>query len=590
MKRFIALAFLILTGFCAMGQNGIKEGDTPACDAMFSATPEAQNPMTIHFEDHSTGQITLWQWSFGDGATSTLRNPVHTYASGGTYFVCLTVSNTNTGVICHDVLCVAVTVHEPGKCIADYNNHPDDMNPLLIHFDDKSSGNVNRWHWTFGDGTSSDDRNPDHLFPSIGKFPVCLTAYHSDSISLCNDTKCDTVETHAPDVCQASFTFELDSANQLPRVYRFSSTSTGNPNHYSWRFGDGATAGGPYALHQFPGQGNFNVCLTVSRKSGGTVECADSVCFMLTTAKYFDLGGHLFIGNSPINNPLSTGDTGVAYLYRKAGSELIPVDTNIFTQMGYYAFPQVLNGTYVVKAFLTEESSHKKEFIPTYFPGAMKWFEGDSLELFTSNDYQSHIHLHPVGALLNGSGKISGTIVRKEPGGMNNEIPFTEVLLCDSQVNPVAFKISDQYGRFVFENLAFGSYNLYVEYPGKYSRYTTVWLDETIPLATNVMLEVFDNDVTGIDDAKPAGFEVGQVFPNPADNVASFHVITLKKTTIKIEILDLQSRTLNQTEIVLEKGKALATVPVGFLQPGVYLLRIRSVGNEGLFVRKLIKW
>ena len=54
--------------------------DRPA--ATFSATPAAGTaPLSVSFTDTSTGSPTSWAWDFGDGATSMLRNPVHTYAA-----------------------------------------------------------------------------------------------------------------------------------------------------------------------------------------------------------------------------------------------------------------------------------------------------------------------------------------------------------------------------------------------------------------------------------------------------------------------------------------------------------------------------
>jgi len=49
---------------------------------------------TATFTDTSTGNPTTWAWTFGDGGTSTMQNPMHTYAAAGTYVVKLTVSNT----------------------------------------------------------------------------------------------------------------------------------------------------------------------------------------------------------------------------------------------------------------------------------------------------------------------------------------------------------------------------------------------------------------------------------------------------------------------------------------------------------------
>jgi PKD repeat protein len=45
----------------------------------------------VQFTDASTG-ATSWQWTFGDGQTSTVRNPLHTYSLRGTYTVVLRVT------------------------------------------------------------------------------------------------------------------------------------------------------------------------------------------------------------------------------------------------------------------------------------------------------------------------------------------------------------------------------------------------------------------------------------------------------------------------------------------------------------------
>ncbi len=52
-------------------------------------------PLTVQFNDTSTGSPTSWNWDFGDGYTSTERNPTHTYSTAGNYSVSLTVSNAN---------------------------------------------------------------------------------------------------------------------------------------------------------------------------------------------------------------------------------------------------------------------------------------------------------------------------------------------------------------------------------------------------------------------------------------------------------------------------------------------------------------
>jgi uncharacterized protein (TIGR02145 family) len=70
----------------------IESGDIPV--AAFTGSPTSGTaPLTVNFTDQSTNNPTSWQWDFGDGDTSTLQNPAHTFNSAGTYTVGLLVSN-----------------------------------------------------------------------------------------------------------------------------------------------------------------------------------------------------------------------------------------------------------------------------------------------------------------------------------------------------------------------------------------------------------------------------------------------------------------------------------------------------------------
>ena len=55
-------------------------------------TTAGTTPLTVQFNDESTGGLTSWSWSFGDGNTSMEQHPIHTYRTPGTYTVNLTVS------------------------------------------------------------------------------------------------------------------------------------------------------------------------------------------------------------------------------------------------------------------------------------------------------------------------------------------------------------------------------------------------------------------------------------------------------------------------------------------------------------------
>jgi PKD repeat protein len=67
--------------------------DPGVLKAGFGADPKTgARPLVVFFQDLSTGNPTSWSWIFGDGSTSTEKNPVHTYMNAGSYSVKLKVS------------------------------------------------------------------------------------------------------------------------------------------------------------------------------------------------------------------------------------------------------------------------------------------------------------------------------------------------------------------------------------------------------------------------------------------------------------------------------------------------------------------
>lgn len=589
-RAFILILWLVVAMLRLVAQPATATDATTSCDAAYSANPDPLNPMIIHFQDQSLGQIQLWQWSFGDGSTSTIQNPVHTYAMGGTYFVCLTVSNSDPGNLCHDVLCTAITIHEPGSCVADYHFSIDPGDLLKTHFTDQSSGNVNRWHWDFGDGSVSNDRNPVHTFPSFGKFKVCLTAYNIDSMAVCNDVKCDSITLMPAPDCHAMFTSQLDTLNPVPNTFLFKSTSTGDPDKYRWKFDDGTLYDSRNVTHHFQSSGSHQVCLVIKKELHGVVVCADSICHTIATANYFDIGGHLFAGGFPINNPISTGDTGVAYLFRVDGQKLIPYDTSRFTHLGYYAFPNKLNGYYIVKAALTQGSDHFSRYFPSYFQGALTWKLANAINLSDNNAYLSDIHPSLTKESVTGQGMISGAVVKANSKDNFNALPFAEVILYDAQLSPILFTNSSQSGQFELNYLPFGAYYVYVEYPGKYSRLTAIWLDSSSPVADSLQLEVFDHDVTGVPDLTNIFAVAGDLFPNPATNEVSLTIIAKMATSMEFEIKTLTGITVWSGSRDCTAGVNLITTPLRSIGPGVYLFVVHSLDGSPVAVKKLLKF
>ena len=130
--------------------------------------------MKVHFTDCSVGSFTKWLWHFGDGQTSKIRSPNHTYHKAGVYTVTLTL--TGAGGTCTCTQPGYITVYAAPK--ANFSATPSSGNaPLQVNFTDESAGLVTGWLWNFGDGTTSTDENPTHTYESPRTYTAKLTVY-----------------------------------------------------------------------------------------------------------------------------------------------------------------------------------------------------------------------------------------------------------------------------------------------------------------------------------------------------------------------------------------------------------------------------
>lgn len=134
-------------------------------------------PFAIQFFDRSEGQPDKWFWDFGNGKTSSDPNPTVVYDKPGKYTVQLTVLNRRGK---SDKLASQyVTVLAPPVPQADFRaDQREGVAPLTANFQDQSKavvGDIKDWKWDFGDGVTSNERNPKHAYTKPGTYTVKLT-------------------------------------------------------------------------------------------------------------------------------------------------------------------------------------------------------------------------------------------------------------------------------------------------------------------------------------------------------------------------------------------------------------------------------
>ncbi|MCC6488870.1 MAG: PKD domain-containing protein [Candidatus Hydrogenedentes bacterium] len=151
--------------------------------ADFAATPaEVLEGDPVLFNDTSrvlTGAapVTEWHWEFGDGASSSERNPVHVYTAKGRYPVTLTIRSRNLTDTRTRAACVIVKRRAAPKAqFAASTIAP--IAGLPVQFVDVSlpgTSPITQWSWNFGDGSFSALRDPIHIFTAAAVYDVLLT-------------------------------------------------------------------------------------------------------------------------------------------------------------------------------------------------------------------------------------------------------------------------------------------------------------------------------------------------------------------------------------------------------------------------------
>jgi PKD repeat protein len=129
---------------------------------------------SVEFKDLSLYGPTMWSWEFGDGTTSTVQNPQHTYTNAGIYTSCL---NTMNAAGCINHYCEDIIIGPKGSdCQAAFETFAQNDS---VSFKNKSIGTADKWFWDFGDQSTSSLINPSHVYTADGFYMVTLTMYNS---------------------------------------------------------------------------------------------------------------------------------------------------------------------------------------------------------------------------------------------------------------------------------------------------------------------------------------------------------------------------------------------------------------------------
>ncbi|MBI3500930.1 MAG: PKD domain-containing protein [Bacteroidetes bacterium] len=338
------------TGGCPPDSDTLVLVIAPPPAAAFSNTTVCFGNPT-QFTDNSTvpfGSITGWTWNFGDGNSSSLQNPSHTYTASGTYTASLIVG---TSYGCIDTIQKTVVVNpaptaaftSTAQCFID-----------SVYFTDNStisSGNITGWSWNFGDPLSAPNntsslQNPSHGYTSAGTFTVTLIV---NSSSGCADTISQVITVQpsplanfsATQVCFGNTTFFSDS----------SSISSGTITGWSWNFGDPLSAPNNTSSlqnpsHNFTSAGTFTVTLIVTSNTG----CTDTILLpvivnALPIANFS--AGTVCAGSATTFTDLSTGNpTSWSWNFGDATTSALQNPSHNYASAGTYTVTLIVGTSF----------------------------------------------------------------------------------------------------------------------------------------------------------------------------------------------------------------------------------------------------
>lgn len=292
---------------------------------------------TASFSDMSVpafnGVVNQWQWSFGDGQTSTLQNPSHAYTTSGLYTVQLIVQ-TNVG--CADTIQKQLYVKTPPQAgIMPLSG----CNGLSVNFTNSSDPLASGLWWDFGTGFPADTSNltnPPFNYSSYGSYTVTLIAQKGTT---CADTA--TFNLLVSNVIADFADLDTTCTNVLINYQDLSSNVNGTITQWAWNFGDLSTTTIQNPSHGYSVAGDYDVQLIVTSSLG----CKDTLIKQIHVddAPIAQIGATDFCSGTTIDfiNNSGAGANGFWWDFGTGN----PADTSILANPSF-TYPG--NGNYTV--------------------------------------------------------------------------------------------------------------------------------------------------------------------------------------------------------------------------------------------------
>jgi PKD repeat protein len=266
---------------------------SPLTAIIITTSKQGVAPLIVTFDGlTSTGLITNYVWSFGDGESATSATATHTYQIPGSYTASLTVSD-SSGQSHNSIVQITVTAPPPPPptvpTVVIASSSAVGNAPFTVQFDGSGSSSAQSpivsYAWDFGDSSSGQGTVVAHTFTTPGTYSTTLTV--TDSIGLINQASTPVIITLPPPEINKSpvalFT-ATPTSGKAPLTVAFDGSSSNDPDgsisKYVWSFGDGSSVDGVSTEHIFTNAGDFVVTLCVTDNRGATAVTSQKISIL----------------------------------------------------------------------------------------------------------------------------------------------------------------------------------------------------------------------------------------------------------------------------------------------------------------------
>ncbi|HEX2607227.1 MAG TPA: PKD domain-containing protein, partial [Flavisolibacter sp.] len=213
-------------------------------------------PFPVQFSNQSTtskGTIDSWTWDFGDGTTSMLEQPKHIYSNAGAYNVTLKAIN-NFGCVGSAAKLSYIKTFDGVKASFQHSlNNPCQV-PAAVSFNNMTTGHSGLTYlWNFGDGNTSEEANPVHIYTKKGFYTVKLVAVSPQG---CRDTL---IMENEIAIGSTQTIIDVPSVVCANKFFQLQDKTNANPTSVTWNFGDGSFSTELHPIKKYTGEGTYTI-------------------------------------------------------------------------------------------------------------------------------------------------------------------------------------------------------------------------------------------------------------------------------------------------------------------------------------------